>query len=45
MPKQPCVRCGKPGRKVEDPYQADVNNRKVKTVLCTKCYGDLCQEV
>ena len=37
-PAEACAHCGAPGSVCVDPYQEDVNQRTVETVLCEGCY-------
>jgi len=41
-----CGGCGsKRGKKMLDPYEEDVNDKKVEIVLCKKCVEALCEEI
>jgi len=41
-----CASCGsKRGKKMLDPYEEDVNGKKVEIVLCRKCVELLCEEI
>jgi hypothetical protein len=43
-----CSRCGKAKADVErcyDPYDLDVNNKKVRCYLCDKCYAARSAEI
>jgi formylmethanofuran dehydrogenase subunit E len=41
-----CERCGEPfANYVNDPYQADINNREVKRYLCRSCYNDIAGDI
>lgn len=37
--------CGKPGRLIVDPYDADVNNGHSMVVMCDDCEREACADI
>lgn len=41
-----CAHCGKrQGQKCLDPYERDVKNRSIETILCPECYKESCDSI
>jgi hypothetical protein len=40
-----CERCGQPGERCIDPYDAEVNDEKTEVVLCGDCYEQVALDI